>query len=158
METINQRCSCRKFSSRPVPRDVLEQIIAAAQKAPSAMGRSPWVFEVACTPSVVQEINKTTGKQSYGAPVLAFIGIKNGIPGYEQFDAGLACENLCLAATALGVGSVILAYNYPHDTYPAVKQLLHLDDDVKLAIGVALGYPEGANQGHPHPAPVVHFH
>ena len=41
---MNTRRSCRSFSSEPVPRDLIEQLIAIAHSAPSGANRKPWRF------------------------------------------------------------------------------------------------------------------
>ncbi len=43
-EVIRNRRSIRKFDSRPVPADYLEQMIEAARLAPSGTNRQPWRF------------------------------------------------------------------------------------------------------------------
>ncbi len=43
---IEKRRSIRKFDSREVPREFLEQIVAAGSRAPSAKNRQPWKFIV----------------------------------------------------------------------------------------------------------------
>ena len=44
MKTIEERRSIRKFEDRPVPADILDQIIEAARLAPSGTNRQPWRF------------------------------------------------------------------------------------------------------------------
>jgi len=44
---IEKRRSIRKFDGREVPREFLEQIVAAGSCAPSAKNRQPWKFIVA---------------------------------------------------------------------------------------------------------------
>ena len=46
MEIIRGRRSVRRYQERPVPRELLEQILEAARWAPSPHGRQPWRFVV----------------------------------------------------------------------------------------------------------------
>ena len=46
VEAIRRRKSIRKFTSKPVSKDVLKQILEAAQWAPSAENTQPWEFYV----------------------------------------------------------------------------------------------------------------
>ena len=46
IEAINRRISVRAFKPDPVPRDVLERIMAAALRAPSWENTQPWEFAV----------------------------------------------------------------------------------------------------------------
>lgn len=45
-ELIRRRHTVREFSSRPVPRDVIETCLAAAGTAPSGANHQPWHFSV----------------------------------------------------------------------------------------------------------------
>jgi nitroreductase len=46
IEAIQQRKSIRAFTSQPVSRDVIEEILNIACRAPSAMNTQPWEFVV----------------------------------------------------------------------------------------------------------------
>ena len=43
---INERASVRGFKKEPVPRELIEQLLDAARKAPSASNQQPWNFVV----------------------------------------------------------------------------------------------------------------
>jgi nitroreductase len=43
-EIVNQRRTVRHFSDRPVPREVIEQVLLAAGTAPSGAHKQPWRF------------------------------------------------------------------------------------------------------------------
>lgn len=45
-EVINGRRSARGFLDKPVPKEVLEEVIALATRAPSSMNTQPWHFHV----------------------------------------------------------------------------------------------------------------
>ena len=46
-QSIFERRSIRKFTDRPVPREITEEILKAGMCAPSAKNRQPWRFVVA---------------------------------------------------------------------------------------------------------------
>jgi coenzyme F420-0:L-glutamate ligase / coenzyme F420-1:gamma-L-glutamate ligase len=46
MEIMRGRRSVRRYQDRPVPRELLEEILEAARWAPSPHGRQPWRFVV----------------------------------------------------------------------------------------------------------------
>lgn len=65
---MNGRRSCRDFSPKPVPRELLEQAIAIAHSAPSGANRKPWRFVAIDDPAVRREIRiaaETEEKESY---------------------------------------------------------------------------------------------
>jgi iodotyrosine deiodinase len=49
-ETMRTRRSCRAFSDRPVPREVVQAALLAAGSAPSGANRQPWHFAVVASP------------------------------------------------------------------------------------------------------------
>ena len=49
---LRGRRSVRKFQDRPVPRELIEQILEAARWAPSPHGRQPWRFIVLTRPEL----------------------------------------------------------------------------------------------------------
>lgn len=55
-ETMNLRRTIRKFSDRPVPREVIENIIATAGTAPSGANKQPWRFVAVQDPAIKKEI------------------------------------------------------------------------------------------------------
>lgn len=44
LDQMRRRRSCRFFSDRPVPRELIEKLIAIAAQAPSGANRQPWRF------------------------------------------------------------------------------------------------------------------
>lgn len=53
---MDQRRSCRDFSPKPVPRELIEQAVAVAHTAPSGANRKPWRFVVIDDPTIKREI------------------------------------------------------------------------------------------------------
>jgi coenzyme F420-0:L-glutamate ligase/coenzyme F420-1:gamma-L-glutamate ligase len=60
---IKGRRSIRYYLDRPVPREVLERILALAVWAPSAHNRQPWRFAVVTTPETRRELAQAMGKR-----------------------------------------------------------------------------------------------
>ena len=56
---------------------------------------------------------------------------------WEMFDAGIACQTLCLAAWAQGLGTCIMGI-YDEDQVPA---LLKVPEEQMVTALVAMGYP-----------------
>lgn len=55
---MNRRRSVRDFSDRPVPRDVIENCLRAANTAPSGANKQPWHFVVVSDPAVKRQIRE----------------------------------------------------------------------------------------------------
>jgi len=57
IEAVKQRKSVRGYKPDPVPRQVLEQILEVASRAPSAMNTQPWEFNV-LTGEVLENVKR----------------------------------------------------------------------------------------------------
>jgi nitroreductase len=55
-EEMKRRRSVRAFADRPVPRQVIEDCLAAAATAPSGANQQPWHFVVVADPEVKRQI------------------------------------------------------------------------------------------------------
>ena len=62
---LNQRRTVRDFSNRPVPVDVINQIILAASTAPSGAHKQPWTFVVVTDAAVKKQIREAAEKEEY---------------------------------------------------------------------------------------------
>jgi nitroreductase len=58
IEAVQKRKSIRAYKPDPVPREVLEQILELASRAPSAMNTQPWEFTV-FTGEVLDNVRRT---------------------------------------------------------------------------------------------------
>ena len=57
-DEMRTRRSCRHFSERPVPQDLIERLIAVANTAPSGANRQPWRFVAVDDPAIKQRIRQ----------------------------------------------------------------------------------------------------
>jgi nitroreductase len=130
-EAIKNRRSIRKQKTDPIDEDSLQKILEAARWAPSWANTQTWRFIVVRDGSVKDRLAGTlrSGNPATDAvrnsPVTIVIcaeknraGYKDGKPEtnkgdyWYMFDAGVAMQNICLAAHALGLGTVIVgAFN-----------------------------------------------
>jgi nitroreductase len=69
LEAIHARKSIRRFTTQPVPKEVLRNVLAAATRAPSAMNTQPWEF-VVIAGNVLETVKKENiAKLRAGAPL-----------------------------------------------------------------------------------------
>ena len=57
-EFMDKRRTVREFSDKPVPREVIDNIIMAASTAPSGAHKQPWTFCVVSNPEVKKKIRE----------------------------------------------------------------------------------------------------
>jgi nitroreductase len=154
-ECILKRRSIRVYKEDPVPAEMLAKVLEAAQWAPSWVNLQVWEIVVVDDREVMKQLagcvmDANPGKKALGmAPlVLAMCG-RQGKSGYYgpkpstvygdwvMFDVGIAAQNICLAAWALGLGSLHLGLL----DHAAAGKVLGLPEDVKLYELIPLGFP-----------------
>ena len=62
---MNRRRTVREFSDKPVPKEVIENLIMTASTAPSGAHKQPWTFCAVADPQIKQEIRKAAEKEEY---------------------------------------------------------------------------------------------
>lgn len=158
LECIKTRRSVRKFTEQPVERELLEQVVAAAAYAPSWKNTQIARYTVVTDPAKKQRLadecmmdfafnQKTTSH----APALVVVTAITGRSGFERdgsfstsqgthwqsFDAGVAAQTFCLAAHALGLGTVIMGIF----DEGKVRDVLDLPEEQAVSALIAIGHP-----------------
>jgi len=156
LECIRARRSVRKYKTDPVPKDALKKVLEALQWSPSWANTQCWEIIVvddaetkgklqACLPS-----GNPAYKAVVDAPYVIAICGRKGKSGFKKgepmtvygdwiaFDLGIASENLCLAARALGLGTVHIGLL----DHKKAKEVLGLPEDVDVYELIPLGFPE----------------
>ena len=64
-EHIDKRRSVRQFSTRPVPEEVINNIIMTASSAPSGAHKQPWTFCAVSNPDLKSIIREAAEKEEY---------------------------------------------------------------------------------------------
>ena len=62
---MDARRSLRMFSDRPVPREVIEQLIMTASSAPSGAHKQPWTFVAVSDPATKRAIREAAEREEY---------------------------------------------------------------------------------------------
>ena len=60
---MEQRRTCRDFSDKPIPKEVIENIILTASTAPSGAHKQPWTFCVVSDPVIKKQIRTAAEKE-----------------------------------------------------------------------------------------------
>ncbi len=147
MKAIFARRSIRKYKSKPVERDKVEKLLAAAMAAPSAGNGQPWHFVVI---DERDTLNRITEFHQYSqmlkeAPLAVVVCGDTGNERYSGFwvqDCAAATQNILLEAYELGLGTVWLGV-YPNESHISnMRNLLNLPEEVFPLAIVAVGYPD----------------
>ena len=153
LQTIRDRRSIRSFTDKPVPRELIEQIVDAGIWAASGKnGQSPIVLAVT-NPELVarlSEMNRAIGgwQEGFdpfygGKTVLIVLAHKDVAPTYV-YDGSLVLGNMMLAAESLGVGSIWIhraKQEFESDEGKAILAELGIEGEDLEGIGhCVLGY------------------
>lgn len=155
---IETRRSIRKYQEKPIPHEVMEEIIKEASFAPSWKNSQVVRYVVVENPELKSKIANdavlgftyNTGTIEHAA-ALVVVTMIQGRSGYERdgsfttskedrwemFDAGIATQTFCLAAHEKGIGSVIMGIF----DEAKVGELINIEEGRKVAALVAVGYP-----------------
>lgn len=146
-QAILNRRSIRRYTPEPVAPELVERLLQAAMAAPSASNRRPWEFVVVDDPALLDGIQQRLLLGRYHPP-LAIVVCGNlqrayPPPGRDFWieDCSAAAENILLAATGLGLGSVWIGV-YPIKHFErGVSAVLHLPKHVVPLGALYIGHP-----------------
>lgn len=150
LETINTRRSIRKYEDRPVPDDVVAEILKAAMSAPSAGNEQPWHFIVIKKRDILDQIPKfhPYAKMIRNAPLAIAVCADLELEKHRGnwiSDCAAATENLLLAAHAMGIGAVWTAVYPRRPRIEGLRKLLGIPGNVMPLALVPMGYPGQEN-------------
>lgn len=155
MEAIKGRRSIRKYKADPIPEEALEKVIEAVRWSPSWANTQCWEVILVRDPKMKSELASTLTTTNPArsamteAPLVVVLCGKKGISGFKKgeaatvkgdwlmFDTGIAMQTLCLAAHALGLGTVIIGL-FDHRK---AEEILGVPQNVEVVAMTPLGYP-----------------
>jgi nitroreductase len=145
IDIIKSRRSVRKFTTDPVPEDLIEKILEAGRWAPSGLNNQPWRFAVITAADLKQEISKLTNyaKVVLAAQVLIAVFLDTETSYHREKDIqgiGACLENMLLEAHSLGLGAVWLGEIIKSSEQ--IKSLLGVGKKLDLMAVVAMGHPD----------------
>jgi nitroreductase len=141
LDAIKKRCSIREFKEKPIPEEIIKEIVNAGRLAPTGRGEEPWEFIIIREKEIRQriaQIAKTNG--SFIAQVPVCIAVFCKPTKYYLEDGSVATENILISATSFGIGSCWVA----GDKKPyceEIRKILNVPEGYKLVSLIALGYP-----------------
>ena len=118
MEVMRRRQSCRAYLPGQISEEALNTLLQAANAAPVGMGRYDTVrLTVVQNNTLLTKLNVRAAdfmgdpalRPTYGAPTVILVSAAEGDPDDVRYcNAACIVENMHLAATELGLGSVYL--------------------------------------------------
>ncbi|MBK9927889.1 MAG: nitroreductase [Anaerolineales bacterium] len=172
-ETIHNRQSLGKVKPDPLPRETIEKLLSAAVQAPNHYRVRPWRFVVLTgtgreklgdvmaasqanrKPDLPQEAFDKTRAMPLRAPVVIAVGAdkpaEEKVLEIENVSAvAAACQNILLAAHALGLGAQWRTGEWARDG--KVKEFLGFSADQHIVGFIYVGQPEFQLEPHQRPS------
>lgn len=144
---LHTRRSIRRFTEAPVSPEDIRILLEAAMIAPSAGNAQPWRFVVLDDPALLKRVPEINPYAAMApkAPVSIVVCGDTHAEKYADFwvqDCSAAIQNLLLAATGLGLGSVWTGIHPARDRISGFQQLLKLPGHVIPLALVVVGHYE----------------
>ena len=146
MDPVLSRSNVREYTTQPVADEMLRMLLKAAMAAPSAGDERPWQFVVIDDQRIKEKIPKIHrfAHMAPNAPVALLVCGDENLQKHHGFwvqDCAAATQNILLAATALGLGTVWLGVYPRMDRVDGLRRLLNLSDHIMPFALVPVGYP-----------------
>lgn len=139
-EAIRTKRAIRKFQDKPLPEEVIHDILNAGRRSQSSKNEQAWQFIAIRDKSILKALSEcgTWAGHLAGAALAVAILTPDPTAKFQtMFDAGQAAAFMQLAAWELGVGSV------PASIYEweKARQILGFPTEWHLRIALSFGYP-----------------
>ena len=148
---LQKRYSVRKYSTKPVPKEVLDRILAVGHEAASAANRQPWAF-IICEGESKKALDEVFYRDGFKDAPVAIAALSKPDEAWERrqdgsnyacVDVTIAVTEMILAATAEGLGTCWIA---AFDLDKA-KDILDVPDNMDIVTLFTLGFlPDGEKQ------------
>lgn len=163
MDAIRERRSIRKYTDKPVEKEKLEALVEFGFLAPSGSNAQNWFFTVITDEALLGRLEQE-GKEAVIAGAGEFYQNLAAQPGYKLLhgapcfiiasydpamnvgavDCALAIENICLAATEMGLGTCInglINYMLNKKDKEDLRAEFGIPAGFLCASGISIGYP-----------------
>jgi len=150
-EAIHKRKSIRKYQDRPIPEEIIEELLDAARRAPSAKNTQSHKYFVIKDKETINNLrthNVFKRPFAYDAPLIIVccanpklypesVDVDNSPEDYALIDLSIATSFLVLRATELGLGTVFVAWVYRDK----LREVLNIPDEYIVPFVLPIGYP-----------------
>ena len=137
-ETIRQRRSVRGFLDKPVPQDVLDDVLELAQRAPSNCNVQPWRVYVASVETTNELRSKLVGAALKGVPPEMDTPIDTFFDDYRDKQVACAKELYGQMGVARDDAEGRLRANLRNFEFFDAPQVIYVCMSDRFGIGVAL--------------------
>lgn len=167
IEVIEKRSSTRGYTEEPLTNEELTALIQAGLQAPTAANKQEIHFTVLkgdhpILKEIEDEKNRLRGISApehnfyYEAPAVIVLSADKDYK-WSPLDAGIAVENIALAAEGLGLGNLIIGCIYDAlrgERREYFSGALQFPENYEFEIAIAVGHKAVAKEPHTYDAAV----
>jgi nitroreductase len=144
-EAIRTKRAVRKFLDKPIPDEIVHQILNAGRRSQSSKNSQPWQFIAITDKATLKALSECGSWASHLSGAALGVAILTPEPTEKfqtMFDAGQAAAFMQLAAWELDIGSC------PASIYESEKArtILGFPEELHLRIALSFGYPEDTSE------------
>lgn len=144
-KTVQDRYSCRAYTSETVSDEQLEYIKECVRLAPSACNKQPWKFHIVRSNEAKEKLQQCYDRDWFKTAPMYIIAsilhdeewVRGDGKQHGNIDIAIAVEHLCLAATDQGLGTCWVC-NF--DAKLCSEQF-NLPDNEEPAVLIPIGHP-----------------
>lgn len=147
MESIQTRCSIRKYKNQKIEKEKINKILRAGFCAPSAMNQQPWELIVIEKKETLVQLSKIASSAiplstaTLGIVVCANLLCNHSVDFCQQ-DLAAATENMLVEANYLGIDSCWLGA-YPNlKKVNKIKKMFDIPESVLPLWMISFGYAD----------------
>ena len=140
-DAISKRASVREYQTKPIGKELLERLVDAGRRAPTARAIEPWEFVVITDKQILQRLGEIADTGRFIKNASACIAVFCQDTKYYLEDGCAATENILLACADIGLGACWVA----GDKKPYVNEVagvLGASANLKLVSLISLGWPK----------------
>ena len=176
-KTIMDRRSIRHYTDQPVSRDTLIKLVECGINAPNAQNKQEWAIRIVDSKEYLDGVTELMKKEMpffvknddpkfrngfRNATAVIFVAIPENDPhGMNGINAGALCENICLTAQSMGLGSIIMggpsSFIVSNPEAKPYLDRLDIPEGYKLSICVGVGYADETPDAKPRDMSKVKF-
>ena len=141
IKTLRGFRQTRDYQDRPLPDDLLRDVLEVGRWSGSSKNTQPWNFLVVTDMPTLRRLAEIVpfGKFLPSAPVVIAL-VMDGPGSGQSFDAGRVAERMMVAAHAHGLGAGVATISGA-DLERQALEALGVPEGHGLGVFVALGYP-----------------
>ncbi len=139
-EAFSKRASVRKYLDKAVDKSLIEKLVDAGRRAPTARAVEPWEFIAVTDRNILRKLGGVADHGPFIKEAACCIAVYCADTKYYLEDGCAATENILLAVADLGLGACWVAGDkkpYARD----VSDILGVSSDLKLVSLISVGWP-----------------